>query len=227
MPRQVNLPASGRSRLLLLAACTMVVLAVAAGIAVLLARGSGHHDAASPNPTHTAVPAPSPTASEPTAPGAAPTGSARIPGPPSTTDPVAFARAAAAVLWSYDTRTETRAAHLAVLERWMTGDRAVADPASVDDVVPDVPLWPRLAAERQHATATVAEAHIPSAFRQAMAADPQAITRTYTYAVTATGTQHLAWTGGSGAQGQAITLAVQCRPGTPCRLAGIAPVTAP
>ncbi|WP_245797806.1 hypothetical protein [Mangrovactinospora gilvigrisea] len=223
----MNLPAPGRSRLLLLAAGTLVILGVAASIAVLLARSTGHHHPASAASPHTTAAAPVPSGTSTTAPSATPTGPSRIPGPPSTTDPVAFARAAAAVLWSYDTRTESRAAHLAGLQRWMTGDRAVADPASLDDVVPGASLWLRLAAEQQRATAAVAEAHIPSAFRRAMAADPQAITRTYTYAVTATGTQHLAWTGGSGAQGQAITLAVQCRPGTPCRLAGIAPVTAP
>jgi hypothetical protein len=52
-----------------------------------------------------------------------PTGSARVvPKPPVTHDPVVFGKAAAAVLWSYDTRHFTQPQYLAGLRGWMTGE---------------------------------------------------------------------------------------------------------
>jgi hypothetical protein len=80
----------------------------------------------------------------------------------------------------------------------------------------------------QYATADVAEAHFPSAFKQALADDPSALTKAYIYAVTVTGTQHITWkNGGAGAESRAVTLAIQCRPNTECALVDIAPTVAP
>jgi hypothetical protein len=89
-------------------------------------------------------------------------------------------------------------------------------------------LWSRMADNDQHATASVTEAHYPSAFKQALAENPTAITEAYIYAITVNGKQQIAWkTGGGGAEDRAVTLAVQCRPNHDCSLVAIAPRVAP
>jgi hypothetical protein len=86
-----------------------------------------------------------------------------------------------------------------------------------------------MADNRQYATATVHEAHIPDAFTRALQADPGALTRAYVYAVTVSGKQSIAWNGSpaGGAENRVTTLAVQCRPLRPCTLAGVLPAVAP
>ncbi|NYI03444.1 hypothetical protein [Allostreptomyces psammosilenae] len=145
-----------------------------------------------------------------------------------TTDPIVFARAAAAALWSYDTRARTQQDHLQDLRAWLTGEDGVADEASVAAQVPGPVLWERMRDNGQYATAEVFEAHFPAAFTDALAADPGAITDAYVYAVTATGEQTIRWNGGGqGAEPRAVTLAVQCRPEQPCALVGVLPTVAP
>ncbi|MFI1825369.1 hypothetical protein ACH41E_02785 [Streptomyces sp. NPDC020412] len=150
--------------------------------------------------------------------------------PVKTTDPVEFAKAAAQVLWSYDTRRLSQPEHVAGLKRWMTSEAQYADWASVVDLVPDPVLWSRMGDQAQYATATVGEGHFPQAFKSALAADPGAITDAYIYAVTVTGRQSIAWTGsdeGTGAEARSSTLAVQCRPDRDCALAAVLPTVAP
>ncbi|AKH83933.1 hypothetical protein AA958_18985 [Streptomyces sp. CNQ-509] len=159
---------------------------------------------------------------------APPSQSGAVPGPPRIGEPVAFAKAAAKMLWSYDTRTTSRTEQLAGMRAWMTTESRYADWASVAGQVPDPLLWSRMADQDQRATASVVEGHLPAAFTQALAEDPTAITEAYVYAVTVTGKQKIAWNKrGGGAEERAVTLAVQCRPGHTCSLAAIAPNVAP
>jgi hypothetical protein len=149
--------------------------------------------------------------------------------PPSTHDPLVFGKAAARVLWSYDTRVVSRAEWLAGLRRWMTGVKKDADWASVAGQVPSPVLWKEMAADGQHATGKTTGARFPAAFTQALQNDPGAITAAYVYAVTVTGSQSIAWKGAphGGSEARSVTLAVQCRPTAPCALAGVLPQVAP
>jgi hypothetical protein len=149
--------------------------------------------------------------------------------PPRTSDPLSFAKAAAAALWSYDTRSVSQPEHLAGLRRWMTKEKQYADVASVLDQVPDRSLWQQMASQDQYAVGEATGARFPAAFTQALQADPGAITQVYAYAVTVYGRQTIAWKGAEkgGAEPRAVTLAVQCRPDRPCGLVGVLPNVAP
>ncbi|MFC9228394.1 hypothetical protein ACFTZI_05395 [Streptomyces decoyicus] len=207
---------SANKRIATVALVVTVLLAIAATAAWITGRGED-------NPSrHT--PAPSGSSSPPEAvPGPA-AGPGSVPRPPQLAEPVAFAKAAARMLWSYDTRDTSRDQQLAGMRAWMTKETKYADWASVSGQVPDPLLWSRMADQDQHATGRAAEGHYPGAFKQALAEDPSAITEAYIYAVTVNGRQNIAWKkGGGGAEERAVTLAVQCRPHHDCRLAAIAP----
>lgn len=210
---------SANRRILLVALVLTALLAVAGTVAWFTGRTDQHNSPRSPAATSGALisPAvPEPDGEE--------TGAGSLPGPPQIAEPVAYARAAARMLWSYDTRTTGRDQQLAGMRAWMTKEAEYADWASVAGQVPDPLLWSRMADQDQHATATVAEGHFPSAFKQALADDPSAITEAYIYVVTVNGTQKIAWSkGGAGAEERAVTLAVQCRPSKDCTLAALAP----
>ncbi|MFF5273800.1 hypothetical protein [Streptomyces sp. NPDC000133] len=207
-----------RRRIAIVASAVAVLLAIAGVVALMTGGGSGNRaeDTAAPAPTG------SPSSSE-----AAPkpsSGSGSVPKPPQISEPVAYAKAAAQMLWSYDTRTTSRDQQLSGMRAWMTGETAYADWASVSGQVPDPVLWSRMADQDQHASASVTEGHYPSAFKQALADDPSAITKAYIYVVTVNGKQQIAWKkGGGGAEERAVTLAVQCRPNHDCTLAALAP----
>ncbi|WP_405589896.1 hypothetical protein [Streptomyces sp. NBC_01190] len=219
--------ASRIRRRALLGAVFLLVLVALAGLTAYLTR-----DGRSP-----AKPEAPQTSSASTTPGSsaaattpAPHGvNPALPVPPDTHDPIAFGKAAAVALWSYDTRAYSQPELLAALHRWMTTETKYADTASVDALVPSPVLWEQMADQGQFATATAAEGHFPASFTRALQADPGAITTAYVYAVTVTGQQSIAWTGAprGGAEARAITLAVQCRPGRPCSLAGVLPNVAP
>ncbi|MFJ6574036.1 hypothetical protein ACIQNU_42235 [Streptomyces sp. NPDC091292] len=148
--------------------------------------------------------------------------------PPLISDPLAFARVAAEMLWSYDTRSTSHEQQLVGMKAWMTQESEYSDWASISAQVPDPILWGRMADQQQHATAAITEAHYPAAFKQALADEPAAITEAYIYAVTVTGTQTISWAkGGSGVEDRSVTLAVQCRPSHDCSLVAIAPRVAP
>ncbi|MEK8142325.1 hypothetical protein NKH18_06970 [Streptomyces sp. M10(2022)] len=140
-----------------------------------------------------------------------------------------FGKAAAAALWSYDTRAYSQAELLTSLHGWLTTESMYADRDSVDAVVPSPVLWKNMAANGQFATATVNDGHFPDAFTQALQADPGTITQAYVYAVTVSGKQSIAWRGSpaGGAENRVTTLAVQCRPDHSCALAGVMPSVAP
>ncbi|MEU1821322.1 hypothetical protein ABZ502_02550 [Streptomyces abikoensis] len=194
--------------------------AVLAGSASLIAYLTGDSDKHASSPAPAATSSPSPTASA--------NSSSSASKPPSTRDPVEFAKAAAGALWSYDTRTLTQPQHLAGLKAWMTTESKYADWDSVASQVPDPTLWSRMRDNGQYATAKVAEGHMPQAFKTALAENPGAITEAYVYAVTVSGKQSIAWHGGgAGAEGRSITLAIQCRPDRNCALAGVTPRVAP
>ncbi|MFC9131369.1 hypothetical protein ACFT4A_31645 [Streptomyces sp. NPDC057099] len=211
------------NRRIAIVAAVVAVLLVIAGIAAVVT-GSANNQRA----PDTAAPAPagSPSASE-----AAPessSGPGSVPKPPQISDPVAYAKAAAQMLWSYDTRDTSRDQQLAGMRAWMTKESTYADWASVSGQVPDPLLWSRMADQDQHASASITEGHYPSAFKQALAENPSEITKAYIYAVTVTGKQTIAWNkGGGGAEERAVTLAVQCRPSSDCSLVAIAPRVAP
>ena len=207
------------NRRIAIVTCVVAVLLAIAGIVALLIGGGNSHqapDAARP------APADSPSSTE-----AAPkpsSGFGSVPKPPQIAEPVAYAKAAARMLWSYDTRDTSRDQQLAGMRAWMTTETEYADWASVSGQVPDSVLWSRMADQDQHATASVTEGHYPSAFKAALADDPSAITEAYIYVVTVNGKQTLSWKkGGGGAEERAVTLAVQCRPNHDCTLAAIAP----
>ncbi|MEU4486663.1 hypothetical protein AB0H94_17550 [Streptomyces purpurascens] len=194
-----------------------LLLAIAAAVALLTGGGNSHQapDTAAPAPTDSP---PSPEAVP------KPSGSGSVPKPPQIAEPVAYAKAAARMLWSYDTRDTSRDQQLAGMQAWMTSEPRYADWASVAGQVPDPVLWSRMADQDQHATARVTEGHYPGAFKQALAEDPSAITKAYIYVVTVNGKQQIAWKkSGGGAGERAVTLAVQCRPNQHCTLAAIAP----
>ncbi|MCC2275551.1 hypothetical protein ACMATS_24755 [Streptoverticillium reticulum] len=230
MPNRFSSPLSGygatwsaKRRILIIAVVITALLAVA-GIAAWFTGHDGHrHDASTtPSVTDSTTPTADPTA----APASSGTGS--VPKPPRISDPLAYAKAAAVMLWSYDTRDTSRDQELAGMSAWMTTEAKYADWSSVTGQVPDPVLWSRMGDNAQHASAKVTDAHYPSAFKQALADDPSAITEAYIYYVTATGTQQIAWKkGGSGAEDRAVTLAVQCRPSHDCSLVAIAPSVAP
>jgi hypothetical protein len=213
---------STRQRVSAIAIGLAVLLALATVVALLTGRTTaGDNQAAAPTSRPSSSTAPSAGASA-----SAEAGS--VAKPPPLADPVAFAKAAATVLWSYDTRTTSHDQQLAGLKTWLTSETTYADWSSISAQVPDPVLWSRMADQDQYATATVTEAHYPSAFKEALADDPSAITEAYIYAVTVTGKQEIAWkNGGAGAEDRSVTLAVQCRPNANCSLVSIAPRVVP
>ncbi|MEU5148794.1 hypothetical protein AB0G42_16590 [Streptomyces yangpuensis] len=209
------------SRRILVGAIVITVLLAVAGFAAWFT-GRGEQHASGQAPSAPAPSAPAETAPKPSA------GTGSVPTPPKLADPLAYARASAVMLWSYDSRTTTRDQQLAGMNAWMTRETKYTDWTSISGQVPDPVLWSRMADNAQHATATVGEAHFPSAFKQALAENPSALTEAYIYAVTVTGKQTIAWKdGGGGAEDRSVTLAVQCRPGSDCALVSIAPSIAP
>lgn len=209
---------SANKRIAIAALAVTLLLAIATTVAWLSGSGNSHRDTGAAAPT----PAPRPSSSEATPKPAA--GSGSVPKPPQIADPVAYAKATARMLWSYDTRDTSRDQQLAGMRAWMTPQTEYDDWASVSGQVPDPVLWSRMADQDQHARGTVTEGHYPNAFKQALAEDPSAITEAYIYVVTVNGKQQIAWKkGGGGAEERAVTLAVQCRPGHDCSLAAIAP----
>ncbi|MEW1997008.1 hypothetical protein [Streptomyces coelicoflavus] len=219
--------ASRVRRRALLGTIGLMVLVALAGLAAYLTRAGR---SASETP---ATPSSSPTAASPPASPPEPrtprTRPRDLPVPPKTRDPIAFGKAAAAALWSYDTRAYSQTELREALHGWLTVETKYADPASVDKVVPSPVLWKEMAANGQFATAKVHEGHFPHAFTQALQDDPGVITQAYVYAVTVSGRQSIAWKGSpaGGAESRSTTLAVQCRPDHPCALVGVMPSVAP
>ncbi|MET9822343.1 hypothetical protein ABZ038_12055 [Streptomyces sp. NPDC006349] len=207
---------SANKRVAIVALVITALLIIAATTAWFT--GRGEHSESTNASSQESSSSPSEAAPKPAA------GSGSVPKPPQISEPVAFAKAAAAMLWSYDTRDTDRDQQLAGMGAWMTKETKYADWASVSGQVPDPLLWSRMADQNQHATGTVTEGHYPGAFKQALAKDPSAITEAYIYVVTVNGRQQIEWKkGGGGAEERAVTLAVQCRPSHDCRLASIAP----
>jgi hypothetical protein len=218
---------SGSRRRILLGATVLTVVVALAGLAAYLTR-DGRSSTATPATRQTTSPPLTPASSTPatTPPHRV---NSRLPAPPATHDPIAYGKAAAVALWSYDTRAYSQPEFLTALHRWLTPEKRYADTASVDALVPSPVLWEEMAGNAQFATATAAEAHFPQSFTQALQADPGAITTAYVYAVTVTGHQQIAWDGAphGGSEARAITLAIQCRPDKPCSLVGVLPNVAP
>ncbi|MBE4741496.1 hypothetical protein [Streptomyces caniscabiei] len=217
--------ASRVRRRALLGTAVLVVLVALAGLAAYLTR-DGRISSKAPAPQ---VSSASPSTASASA-SSRPHGSrGDLPVPTSTHDPIAFGKAAAAALWSYDTRAYSQRELVVALRGWLTSEKKYADTASVDTLVPSRVLWKEMAANGQFATAKVNEAHFPDSFTQALQADPGAITTAYVYAVTVSGKQSIAWKGSShgGAENRVTTLAVQCRPSRPCALAGVLSAVAP
>jgi hypothetical protein len=213
----------------LLGMLVLVMLLAGAGLAAYLTRDRRTSDG------HVALPRATSTSQVPSAPTAPAAswpprdGAGALPVPPRTRDPIAYGKASAVALWSYDPRAYSQLDLVAALHRWMTGERKYADIASVDALVPSSVLWREMAGNGQHASATAPEGHFPASFTQALQADPGAITAAYVYAVTVTGHQQIAWDGAphGGSEARAITLAVQCRPSQSCSLVGVLPNVAP
>ncbi|MEV0577141.1 hypothetical protein [Streptomyces sp. NPDC050392] len=205
-------------RITIVASAVAVLLAIAGIVALMTGgrNGSQAHGTATPTPAES--PSSTEAAPKPSA------GSGSVAKPAQIADPVAYAKAAAQMLWSYDTRTTNLDQQLAGMRAWMTTETKYADWNSVAGQVPDPVLWSRMADQDQHATARITEGHYPSAFKAALADDPSAITEAYIYVVTINGKQQIVWKkGGGGAEERAVTLAVQCRPDRDCTLAAIAP----
>ncbi|WP_406080439.1 hypothetical protein OG468_08490 [Streptomyces zaomyceticus] len=226
--RSSNLGGASRvRRRALLGTVVLAVLVALAGLAAYLTR-----DGRTPSKAlavHPSSPTSSSSAVSPSGPPVAITRPRALPAPPRTTDPITFGKAAAAALWSYDTRTYSQAELRRALHAWLTTEARYADAASVDRGIPSPVLWKEMAANRQFATATVNEGHFPNAFTRALQEDPGAITQAYVYAVTVSGKQSIVWKGSpaGGAENRATTLAVQCRPNKPCALVGVMPSVAP
>ncbi|WP_443056092.1 hypothetical protein [Streptomyces sp. NBC_00239] len=208
-------------RRILVAAMVITALLGAAGLTAWFTSRDGQTKTDA-SPAAPGASSPAPTAPKPSV------GTGSVPAPPKLTDPLTYAKAAAVLLWSYDTRTTSRDQHLAGMHAWMTSETKYTDWTAISGQVPDPVLWSRMADNAQYATAAVGEAHFPSAFKQALAENPSAITEAYIYAVTVTGKQTIVWKGGGGgAEDRAVTLAVQCRPSSDCALVSLAPSVAP
>ncbi|MGW1974191.1 hypothetical protein [Streptomyces sp. NPDC001889] len=214
------------NRRIAVVAAVLAVLVAAAGLAAYFT-GQADQDSKNFAPAAPAKPAaPSDDSSE--GQGKPSPGRGAVAAAPQIADPLAFGQAAAAMLWSYDTRTTSRDQQLAGMRAWMTDEAKYGDWTGVQAQVPDPVLWSRMRDNAQHATAMVSTATFPSAFKQALADDPAALTEAYIYIVTATGKQSIAWKGGGGgAEDRSVTLAVQCRPSADCALVSIAPRVAP
>jgi hypothetical protein len=211
---------SSNLRRVVLGSIVLAVLLAVAGLLAYLTR---------PAPVASTAPVPTAPSRQKSVPAEASSRKAgAVAAPPRTSDPIVFAKAATKALWSYDTRSFSRAEQVAGLKRWMTGEKQYADWASVTDQVPSPVLWSRLHDNRQYSTATIGEGHYPQAFKTALAQDPGAIAEAYVYAVTVTGKQVIAWKdSGAGAESRSTTLAVQCRPHHNCALVGVLPSVAP
>lgn len=226
-PRPTNPGGGSRVRhRALLGTAVLLVLVTLAGLAAYLTRGGRTGTPARASRT-TSAPATAPSGAV----SASPTSAERVslPVPPSTHSPIVFGKAAAAALWSYDTRAYSQHQLVAALHHWLTREAKYADPASIDALIPSPTVWKEMAANGQFATATVNEGHFPDSFTQALQADPGAITQAYVYAVTVSGKQSISWNGSpaGGAENRVTTLAIQCRPSKPCALAGVLPAVAP
>ncbi|KND38338.1 hypothetical protein [Streptomyces acidiscabies] len=215
--------ASRARRRALIGTAALVVLVALAGLAAYLTRDNRASTEGPATQASSASPSPTPSTSSRAS------GSGALPARPSTHDPIAFGKAAAAALWSYDTRAYSQPELLAALHTWLTAEAKYADAASVDALVPAPVLWGRMADNGQYATAVATEARFPDSFNRALQADPGAIAQAYVYAVTVSGKQSIAWNGSpaGGAEDRVTTLAVQCRPSQPCALAGVLPAVAP
>ncbi|MET9297655.1 hypothetical protein [Streptomyces sp. NPDC003077] len=219
--------ASRVRRRALLGTVVLVVLVALAGLVAYLTRdGRSASEAPAPPPRSPAASSSPATPSDPPTPDIRHRG---LPVPPKTSDPVAYGKAAAAALWSYDTRAYAQSELREALRGWLTTETRYADPASVEKVVPSPVLWKEMADNGQFATAEINEGHFPNAFTRALQEDPGAITQAYVYAVTVSGKQSIAWKGSpaGGAESRSATLAVQCRPHHPCALVGVMPSVAP
>ncbi|MFI8342801.1 hypothetical protein ACIF8W_22475 [Streptomyces sp. NPDC085639] len=219
--------ASSVRRRALLGTVVLAVLLALAGLAAYLTRdGRGPSENPAPPSSSPTDSSSAPSSSGPLTPHTHPRA---LPVPPKTSDPIAFGKAAAAALWSYDTRAYSQPELRKALRGWLTTEAKYADPDSVDRVVPSPVLWKEMAANGQFATAEVNEGHFPNAFTRALQEDPGAITQAYAYAVTVSGKQSIAWNGSpaGGAESRSTTLAVQCRPNHPCALVGVMPSVAP
>ncbi|WSP43817.1 hypothetical protein OG247_31830 [Streptomyces sp. NBC_01244] len=205
---------------------TVLVVGLTALVAFagLAAWWTGRNDTAD----RTSTPAPATSSPGPSSPDPSAGGTGGVAKPPQIADPLVYAKAAAQVLWTYDTRTTTHAQQLEGLRAWVTRESQYADWTGVQAQIPDPVLWSRMHDNGQHATALISEAHFPSSFKQALADDPAALTQAYIYVVTVTGKQQITWNGGgAGAEDRTATLAVQCRPKTDCSLVAIAPSVLP
>ncbi|GAA2972796.1 hypothetical protein GCM10010519_04840 [Streptomyces lactacystinicus] len=228
-------PFTGQSALLrrlLIGLGVLVVVALLAGLTARLAGGGHRTPSAANSPSDPAVSMPSapPSPRAGANPSASPTASTApvVAPPPHTSDPITFAKAFTAALWTYDTRAATQPQQLAGLREWLTGESQYADPDALAAQVPDPTLWDRMHDNGQFAVGEVAEAHLPAAFQKGIGNDPTQLTIAYIYAVTVTGKQSISWRdGGRGAEDRAITMAVQCRPGRDCALATIATTVYP
>ncbi|MEU9074584.1 hypothetical protein AB0D22_07860 [Kitasatospora sp. NPDC048538] len=229
MPKPKSHVSGGDStfrRRLLIGLGVLLVVGLLAGLLARLA-GGGHTDHPTPNPSPSVRSTPSATASaRPSA--AATAAGATVARPPHTSSPTDFAAAFATTLWSYDSRRVTQQDFVSGLRLWLTSESQYADGDSVAGQVPDPVLWSRMRDTGQTSTASGAAAHVPDAYTKAIERNPAALTQAYIYAVTVTAKVNIAWDGGGrGAEDRAITLAVQCRPGSYCALASIAPTVYP
>ncbi|MGP4115159.1 hypothetical protein ACTWP5_30190 [Streptomyces sp. 4N509B] len=146
---------------------------------------------------------------------------------PRIDDPVRFAEAFTHVLWSYDAAATSHDERVTQLRAWVTGEQKYADVASVVSQVPSRAAWSGLAGIGQRASAEVDGGRFPASFTRALQDDPGLITEAYVYVVTVTGRQTLTWDSGRGEERRAVSVAVQCRPGQPCAVAGCLPEVAP
>ncbi|WP_217231817.1 hypothetical protein [Streptomyces anulatus] len=228
MPAHSSNPggASRVRRRALLGTAVLMVLVALAGLLAFLTRDARAPSTPAP---HSSSATPPPSSAVPSASPPPHANHRALPRPPKTHDPIAYGKAAAAALWSYDTRAYSQQALLSALREWMTGEKKYADTASVAKLVPSPVLWKQMADNGQRAKGVVNEGHFPDSFTRALQDDPGAITQTYLYAVTVSGKQSIAWKGSpaGGAESRVTTLAVQCRPSSPCTLAGVLPAVAP
>jgi hypothetical protein len=148
----------------------------------------------------------SPTASRSTAPDVAVLAGNRL---PRTTNPVTFALTYARALFSYDTRGQTESAWTAALTAGLdtTADVHLDNLADLADRTPPAPVWSTMTSSAQYATFTATRSWVPQMWTRNAAAYPAGAA-----AITVSGTQHVAWAGGSSDVPSSVTLLLVCPP---------------
>lgn len=215
-----------RSLVWLSALVVAIALAVALVLGVLTAPGAGGHSGYRASPTGSSrpgaqqlaagsalasTPGPGAAESKVLSSGVSPSDVATRPAGelPLTSDPQQYAIAYASALFSYDTLTQSEVVWTAVLTAGLdtTADVRADNTEDLANRTPPTAVWQTMASSNQRATFAVTRAWVPQLWTQNASHYPAGAT-----VITVSGTQEVAWTGGSSEVPQSVTLLLLCPP---------------